>query len=111
MKTVCRRTRVTDPAGIWDYSNLIGATVRISSISVGNLNNMFGVDSEWHHTIEDIYFRVTTDGKTITVIRLKDMPDCLFTWKDLEVLDLQYTGLAICGLCCCGQFLCGEGVK
>ena len=108
MKEVCRRTRVTDPAGIWDYSNMIGAQVRISSISVGNLNNMFGIDSEWIHTISDIYFRVTTDGKTITIIRLKDMPDCLFTWKDLEVLNLQYIGKAICGLCCCGQVLCGK---
>lgn len=108
MKSVCNRTRVTDPAGIWNYSDLIGATVRISSISVANQNNMFGVDSSWHHTIEDIYFRVTTDGKTITIIRLKDMPDCIFTWKDIEVLNLDNCEKSICGVCTCGQVICGN---
>lgn len=108
MKSVCRRTRVTDPAGIWDYTNLIGATVRVRSMSISNLNNIFAFDSTTLHIIEDIYFRITTDGKTITVIRLVDMPEYLFTWKDLEVIDLQYVSKAVCGLSCCGQTLCGS---
>lgn len=88
MKSICNRTRVTDPAGIWDYRNLIGAQVRISSNGVSNLNRIFAFDATRIHIIDDIYFRVTTDGKTITVIKLKDMPDFIFTWKDLEVLNL-----------------------
>lgn len=108
MKSICRKTRVTDPAGVWDYRNLVGAEVRISSSSVSNLNNIFAFDNTTIHTIEDIYFRVTTDGKTITIIRLKDMPDCIFTWKDLEVLNLSMPSNAICGMGCCGNIICGE---
>lgn len=108
MKSICNRTRVTDPAGVWDYRNLIGAQVRISSIPVSNLNNIFAFDSTTIHTISDVYFRITTDGKTITIIRLQDMPDCLFTWKDLEVLNLKLYEKAICGWGCCGNIICGE---
>ncbi len=108
MKSICNKKRVTDPAGIWDYRNLIGANVRVSSMPFSNLNNIFAFDSTAIHTIEDIYFRVTTDGKTITVIRLKDLPDCIFTWKDLEVLNLSMPSNAVCGLACCGNTICGE---
>lgn len=116
MKKICNRTRVTDPAGVWNYINLIGATVRICSMPVSNLNNLFAFDNTTLHTIEDVCFRVTTDGKTITVIRLKDLPDCLFTWKDLEVLnvipvideDEDFISRAICGRGYCGQMLCGK---
>ena len=51
---------------------------------------------------------VTTDGKTITVVRLKNMPDCIFTWKDLEVLNLSMPSNYICGMGCCGNIICGE---
>ena len=108
MKSICNRTRVTDPAGIWDYRNLIGAQVMIASKSVANLYNVFSFDSSFIHTIEDIYFRVTTDGKTITIIRLQGMPDSIFTWKDLEVLNLSMPSESICGLACCGTAICNE---
>lgn len=108
MKSICNKTRVTDPAGIWDYKNLIGAQVRISSSGVSNMNISFAFDASKIRTIEDIYFRVTTDGKTITIIRLQDMPDCIFTWKDLEVLNLSMPSEAICGFSCCGNVICGS---
>lgn len=107
MKSVCRRTRITDPAGVWNYKNMIGATARIKSMSVSNLNNIFAFDSTTLHVIEDIYFRVTTDGKVVTIIRLEDMPDCLFTWKDLEILNMKYISKAVCGQCLCDQARCG----
>lgn len=108
MKSICDRTRVTDPAGIWDYKNMIGAQVRISSMPVSNLNRLFAFDDTTIHTISDVYFRVTTDGKTITIVRLSDMPDYLFTFKDLEVLNLKLYEKAICGWGCCGNVICGD---
>ena len=108
MKSACRKTRVTDPAGIWDYNNLIGATVRICSSSVSNFNNIFSHDSSTLHTISDVYFRVSTDGKAITIIKLSDLPEGIFTWKDLEVLNLKTPGEAVCGFGCCGNIICGD---
>ena len=108
MKSVCNRTRVTDPSGVWDYKNLIGAQVMITSMPVSNLNNTFAFNSNVIHTISDIYFRVTTDGKTITVIRLVDMPSYLFTWKDLEILNLKTYEESVCGWGCCGNIICGN---
>ena len=102
MKSVCRRTRVTDPAGIWKFRNLIGAKVRISSMPISNLNFSFAFDSTSLYTIEDIYFRITTDGKTITVIEIEELPGYIFTWKDLEVIDVNCNPEPICGLSYCG---------
>lgn len=108
MKSICNRTRVTDPSGIWEYKNMIGAKVRISSMPVSNLNFSFAFNCSAIYTVDDVYFRVTTDGKTITIIRLKEIPDYIFTWKDLEVINIQNISESICGLCYCGQTICGN---
>lgn len=89
----CGCKRDIDPAGIWDYKNLIGAKVRIKSMPMSNFHK--GVFGDC--TISDIYFRISTDGKTITVIRLKEYPDLFFTWKDLEVLQTVDYPDSICG--------------
>ena len=89
----CGCKRDIDPAGIWDYKNLIGAKVRVKSMPISNFyNGVFG-----DCTIEDIYFRISIDGKVITVIRLKEHPDLFFTWKDLEVLKVINYADPICG--------------
>lgn len=97
----CGCKRDIDPAGIWDYKNLIGAKVRVKSMPMSNFH--IGVFGDC--TIEDIYFRVSVDGKTITVIRLKEYPDLFFTWKDLEVLKTVNYPESICG-----SFKAGSGI-
>lgn len=80
----CRKQRYTCPAGIWNYDNMVGARVAIRSTTIGNFNQ-FAVDGEY--IIKDIYFRVSLDGKTITLIELEGLPDSYFTFKDVEILD------------------------
>jgi len=100
----CGCKRDIDPAGIWDYKNLIGAKVRIKSMPMSNFHR--GVFGDC--TIEDIYFRISIDGKVITVIRLKEYPDLFFTWKDLEVLSVIDYPESICGSFKAGAALAGN---
>ncbi len=100
----CGCKRDIDPAGIWDYKNLIGAKVRVKSMPMSNFHR--GVFGDC--TIEDIYFRISIDGKVITVIRLKEYPDLFFTWKDLEVLSVKDYPESICGSFKAGTTLAGN---
>lgn len=79
----CCCNRETDPAGTWYYEDLLGAVVRIKSTSPG-----MRVEGDKLCTIEDIVFRVSLDGKTITKITLVEYPNYYFTWKDLEVIKI-----------------------
>lgn len=100
----CGCKRDIDPAGIWDYKNLIGAKVRVKSMPMSNFHR--GVFGDC--TIEDIYFRISIDGKVITVIRLKEYPELFFTWKDLEVLSVVDYPESICGSFKAGTTLAGN---
>lgn len=110
MANNCYHKRVTDPAGVWDYSQLIGAQVQISSMPISNLPRG-GAESLNVNvcTITDIYFKVSVDGKTITIIRLKEFPECVFTWKDLRILNLPNTATSSTGEATCGRVICGYG--
>lgn len=75
--------RLTCPAGIWNIENLIGAKVAIRSTGICNLSSGWADDD---YIIKDIYFRISTDGKTITLVELEGLEGETFTFKDLEVL-------------------------
>lgn len=79
----CCCNRETDPAGTWSYNDLLGSVVRIKSVSPG-----MKVEADKLCTIEDIVFRVSLDGKTITKVILAEYPEYYFTWKDLEVVNI-----------------------
>ena len=96
-----------DPAGIWDFQNMIGAQVKVKSMPISNFSS--GIMASDIYTIGDIYFRVSLDGKTITVIRLRELPDLFFTWKDLEVIKTMSYGLAITGNFKVGMTIAGYG--
>lgn len=103
-----RYVSVTSPAGICGYSDLIGASVKISSTSVGS--SVFGYPSDEYYKIEDIKFRLNQNGKCITSIHLEGI-DEPFEWKDLEITGLDMTVYcdAICNEVCAGVTLCGWG--
>lgn len=120
----CGCIRYANPSGIWDYNSLIGAKVQIKSASFStscykNLNintkitkernsSIFKVSMDKTYTIENIYFRCSLDGKVITVIVLEDCPGCVFTWKDLELLDIPNKSNIYCGEnSVCGEITCG----
>ena len=96
-----------DPAGIWDFQNMIGAQVKVKSMPISNFSS--GIMASDIYTIGDIYFRVSLDGKTITVIRLRELPDLFFTWKDLEVVETMSYSLAITGNFKVGRTIAGYG--
>jgi hypothetical protein len=103
----CGCKRDMDPAGIWDFQNMIGAQVKVKSMPISNFSS--GIMASDTYTIGDIYFRVSLDGKTITIIRLRELPDLFFTWKDLEVIKTMSYGLAITGNFKVGMTIAGYG--
>ena len=82
----CKAKRLVGPYGSWKLEELIGAHVRISSMPISNFAK--GFDCYQICTIKEILFRISNDGKTITVIILNEFPDYFFTWKDLEVIGI-----------------------
>lgn len=78
---------ITSPAGVWGYEDLIGATVRVKSRSIGS--GLFSVDSSSEYKIKSISFRLDIDtGKLVTIIGLDGL-DGEYVWKDLELLKLD----------------------
>ena len=108
--TNCGCSRVKNPGGIWEYYQLIGAKVYIKSMPVSNFFNLQNASDLY--TIKDIYFRISTDGKAISVIELKELPGKIFTWKDLMISELVNTVkiLPICGAFMSGTAICGLDV-
>jgi hypothetical protein len=84
----CKAKRLVGPYGSWSREELIGAHVRISSMPVSNFAG--GFDCHQTFTIKDIIFRISTEGKTITVIILDQYPDYSFTWKDSADLKVSH---------------------
>lgn len=97
---------VQSPAGVWNPSQLVGASVRIKSSPVSFCS--FGHDSEEFHVVEGIGFRVNRIGKAYTVLKLKDVSG-EFPLRDLEIVGLSFyfRPIAECGEPKCGTTLCG----
>jgi hypothetical protein len=85
--------------GTWRYEDLIGAKVKISSLPV--YNRLISLDGNLIYTIEDLIFQISETGKTICIVRLKNL-DCDFTLKDLEIISLR-SPKTICG----DEVICG----
>lgn len=103
---------ICSPSGTWKYFDLMGAKVRLRSLPVSEAFGMMcsGQDS---YTIEDIMFRIDLSGKGITIVKLKEFPDRVFTFRDLEIVSLnpQSRTKAICGTFTAGNAITGRGVS
>lgn len=99
----CKCRRITDPAGVWSPEDLIGSRVYIRSTSIGNFSRF---DCREPHEIELVQFRVSVDGKAITVIKLKSV-DATFTLKDLEFIDILEKVIPVIGETTPGSALVG----
>lgn len=109
----CKNIRIVDPSGNWEYEQLLGAKVILKSTPISNFfQNCSNVSSNGVHIIKDIYFRVSIDGKAITIIELEDIPDKFFTWRDIEIRELNPSSIyrPICGTFYSGQAICGYNV-
>lgn len=110
MTSNCGCQVLKNPSGLWEYWQLVGAKVYVKSMPTSNFFRC--ADADEPKTIKDVYFRITTDGKTVTVIELEEYPGKIFTWRDLSVVELKNTEKVnpICGTFECGITLCGLGV-
>ena len=102
-----RYISLTSPVGTWEPGQLIGAKVKVKSMSLRS--SLFGFDADSVYVISDIGFRVSKLGKAYGVVHLEGFGTKEFVWKDLEILSLDTTlhKKAICGQFCCGGALCG----
>ena len=82
---------MTSPVGTWEPSQLIGAKVKVKSMSLRS--SLFGFDSDSIYVITDIGFRMSKLGKAYGVVYLDGFGTKEFVWKDLEILSLDTTKL------------------
>ncbi len=80
----CKCKRITGPSGVWKPEDLIGAKVEIGSMPISNFPmNTFRFSSGQEYEVESVDFRISLDGKAVTVVKLKGLGDIFFTLKDL----------------------------
>jgi hypothetical protein len=103
--------------GTWSYRDLIGSRFKLKSISF-SLNKSLKKDcqlrfSEQELTLEEVYFRVTTDGKVFTLFKMKEVCGTLFLPRDVELLDINPvdTSNAVTGQFICGKVIVGNGTE
>lgn len=103
-----RNIAVTSPTGCWNLYQLVGAKVRVSSLSVAS--GLFSFDSNSLYQIQDIKFRIAKDtGKAQASIYLIGIPGRVFGWKDIEIVSLGfgYSGYAVAGCFVAGEMWAG----
>lgn len=90
MKGFCKDNRrlikFDEASGLIDYTQLLGAKVRIKQISgvtqwIGRKNIQY--------TIQDVKFRILLDGKCYTLVTLAECPENTFLLKDIEIESLN----------------------
>lgn len=79
--------RIKDTAGTWDYDRIVGAKVKVKSIPIVDFN--FDVNTSDVYTVKDVIFKISIDGKVITLVRLVEAPGNVFPWKDLMVVEIN----------------------
>lgn len=80
-----RRLPRNIPSGEVDHKRLIGAKVKILS---GRSSDNFVKDINKLAIIDEIRYKISLDGKTFAIIKLKGYPDYVYTWKDIQVVEL-----------------------
>jgi hypothetical protein len=90
MKGFCKDNRrlikFDEASGLIDYTQLLGAKVRVKQISgvtqwIGRKNILY--------TIQDVKFRILLDGKCYALVTLAECPENTFLLKDIEIESLN----------------------
>ena len=90
MKGFCkdnkRLIKFDEASGVIDYTQLLGAKVRVKQITgvtqwIGRRNTLY--------TIQDIKFRILLDGKCYALVTLAECPENTFLLKDIEIESLN----------------------
>jgi hypothetical protein len=77
-----------EQSGVAAYENIIGAKVKVVSLTMQNNHLWHGKKNELF-TIKKIGFRITVDGKCHTIIELEEICNRTFTLRDLEFVELS----------------------
>ena len=90
MKGFCkdnkRLIKFDEASGLIDYTQLLGAKVRVKQISgvtqwLGRRNTLY--------TIQEVKFRILLDGKCYALVTLAECPENTFLLKDIEIESLN----------------------
>jgi hypothetical protein len=90
MKGFCKDNRrlikFDEASGLIDYTQLLGAKVRVKQISgvtqwIGRKNILY--------TIQDVKLRILLDGKCYALVTLAECPENTFLLKDIEIESLN----------------------
>lgn len=90
MKGFCkdnkRLIKFDEASGLIDYTQLLGAKVRVKQISgvtqwLGKRNTLY--------TIQEVKFRILLDGKCYALVTLAECPENTFLLKDIEIESLN----------------------
>ena len=100
--------------GSWGYKDIVGSKISISSLPVvaAYRNVLAGSSRSQDLTIEDVIFRVSRDGKVITLYKFLGI-DEYYPSQYLTILcvDPVPSKTAICGCILCGEALCGHNCE
>lgn len=96
--------------GTWNYKDIIGSTVALSSLPVVSAyrEHMSGASRSQCLKVEDVVFRVSRDGKILPLYKFEGLNE-YYPSNILTVLCVNPTPdkAAICGWILCGETLCG----
>ena len=90
MKGFCkdnkRLIKFDEASGLIDYTQLLGAKIRVKQISgvtqwLGRRNTIY--------TIQEVKFRILLDGKCYALVTLAECPENTFLLKDIEIESLN----------------------
>lgn len=76
----------TDPCGIWELKNMIGAKVKIKSVSGWNISGT--ADEDVLYTIEAIDFQINQDKLITAIVKLKEKAGKSYIFPDLEICQI-----------------------
>ena len=111
MAKLKREPKLNPLEGTWNYRDVIGSKVALSSLPVVSSYRkyMSGASRSQELTIEDIIFRVSRDGKILPLYKFSELEE-YYPSNYLTVLCVNPTPdkPAICGWILCGETLCGH---
>lgn len=94
--------------GTWNYKNIIGSTVALSSLPVSSAYSGERLSGSQNLTVENVVFRVSRDGKILPLYKLKGLneyyPSNLITVLSINPVPDK---TSICGWILSGESMCG----
>jgi hypothetical protein len=103
----CEKRKTPCISGVWNYSDLLGSTVKIVAMSPGDLSRFrLSFDTDDEYTVTDIVFRVAEDGKIMPGLILGGIENRVYNLREVVAISKSTPNYAAV----CGEFLCGQAL-